>query len=185
VIRREDLKPEQRELLERGIIDISDKVEGSLLPYVKDAIGLCIMQAEPVPLIVRITSPGGECTTGFGTYDLIRTYPGKTTGVALGTCSSMATVILQACDVRQCGRYTHFLAHNPKFNPTGVTEKNLADPKWAERELASLKRDRERIERIFAERSGQSIAYIRRLLAPDRPIHAEEALEHKLIDEII
>lgn len=52
------------------------------------------------PMTFQLCTEGGDVEPGMAMYSAIKRFPGKTTGVVIGTCQSMGTVILQAAKMR-------------------------------------------------------------------------------------
>lgn len=109
----DSLSAVQADLLANArIIDLNGDVDRRMFDYVREAI--VRLKAEGCPdITVLITCPGGGCQMGLGIFDLLNNYPGKVTGEIFGFAKSMATIILQACDIRLAAEHSAILLHNP------------------------------------------------------------------------
>lgn len=63
------------------------------------------------PITILMINPGGEIASGLAIYDAIRACKSHITIKATGTCHSMATIILQAADVRLISANLEFMIH--------------------------------------------------------------------------
>jgi ATP-dependent Clp protease protease subunit len=176
-----DLTLLQQKLLDHNIIDLGGEVDQDMATYVRVAIAY-LVSADAPEICVKISSNGGDIPPGLNIYDELRLYPGRITGVVSLTADSMAAIILQACDHRQCMKHSTVTIHNmwrklpiDKIRNQSVLEKELADmEKW-----------QLRINMIYVERTKRTLRAIMRQSDKDKPMTAEEALKFHLIDEII
>jgi ATP-dependent Clp protease protease subunit len=129
-------------------------------------------------ITILMNNPGGCWDNGIGAYDLIKASPCKVTIKCMGHCMSMATVILQAADIRESYPNTEFMIHD---GYDGFNGRSRDLEKWAERS----KRLRETMYKIYAEKSGHDVAYWRRKCADDYIMTPQRAKEEGLIDKII
>lgn len=173
----------QQKLLERGIIDIaSDDLNGTSAVYVREALNTLLSRGAP-DVLVTITSDGGLVDVGLGIYDMIRLYPGVVTGKVVGYARSMAAVILQACDVRECARHASIRIHNIRRNSIKLNE--VCKPSALAKIRANMERDQSFINKILSDRTGQPLSVIRRTNLKEMDMSAKEALHFGLIDKIV
>lgn len=133
-------------------------------------------------ITINLTSEGGSGMAGFALYDFIRGLSAqghKIIIIAMGYCMSMAVTLLQAADERVATKHTTLLVHEASFDPGHGSTSEQED---------RIKRTKDLQESVFsvlAERSGTSIATIRRKSKKnDWSMSAEEALRVGLIDRI-
>jgi len=131
------------------------------------------------PILILMNNGGGSWDLGIGAYDIIRSSTCEITIRCAGHCMSMASVILQAADIRESYPNTEFMIHDGTAEDVPDRIRDLT--RWAERE----KRICESMYRIFAERSKHDVAFWRRKCADDYILTADEALELGLIDRIV
>ena len=172
----------QRRLLGRGIIELKGDIVPETAYYVRDAITLLVASGSP-DIEVWITSGGGDVDVGLDIYDMLRLYSGKVTGKVIGYARSMAVVILQACDQRQCARHARILIHH--IRQVEVSLDTMRDRKAMAGLIKESEQIQQRISRILANRTGRSIAEIRRACVREYDMFAQEAKKFGLIDRII
>ena len=63
------------------------------------------------PIVIMMNNPGGHVKSGFAIYDAIKACKNHITMICYGECSSMATVILQAADLRILAPHITFMIH--------------------------------------------------------------------------
>ncbi|MFA6466938.1 MAG: ATP-dependent Clp protease proteolytic subunit [Patescibacteria group bacterium] len=108
------LNQEELALLSRGIVDLHGNVTGDTFEYVRDC--LTSLAAKDYPdITVWITSDGGNIDAGLNIYDILRNYPGRVTGLVIGSARSIALVILQACNERQAHTNSTVFLHDPVY----------------------------------------------------------------------
>lgn len=133
---------------------------------------------------VLIMSGGGSWSDGMAMYQIVKqTKNVKTTGVAMGECSSMGSIILQAFDARLSVPDTTFLIHPGSADTDGEAfVRNFINKGKYEEDVL------ERMYEIYYERagekSGMSYKKFKEYFSVDRYLGTEEALELGLIDEI-
>ena len=172
----------QSKLLARKIIAIEDEVDAHMAGYVRESLLRLVSDGNP-PAIVIVSSHGGNVEFGMAIYDMIRAYPGDTTGVVVGYAKSMAAIILQACNRRVSLRHAKMLIHN--IVQRSVSLDVLRDQERREKLLRETERDQEIHYEILAGRTGKSVGEIRAQCQKDANMDPSEALVFNLIDEII
>jgi ATP-dependent Clp endopeptidase proteolytic subunit ClpP len=137
---------------------------------------------------IILNSPGGEVTHGLAIYDFLmelRARGHKITITVEGEAASMASVILQAADVRLIGPFSWIMIHEVASVEFG----KVAD---MEDQLQTTKRMQDQLVRILSERSLQSndgegltVEAIKATWhKKDIWMTAEEALAYHLVDAI-
>lgn len=132
---------------------------------------------------LSINSPGGNCIEGMAIYDRLRSLEGHTIKAeVIGECSSMASVVLMAASVRRMHQNARICIHKPRFAdfylPT-MTEDE------AKRAYEDLHDETQRLKKIYLDRTSFSEEDLDKLMSEDRYITAEEALQYRVITEII
>lgn len=104
---------------------------------------------------IELYSCGGDCTEGFAIYDALRASGKEISTTVVGTCASMATVLLLAAPIEKRKAYKHaqFLIHNPYF-PSGSVTEDLTIPEL-EKCRESLVNEKNKILDIYVERTGK------------------------------
>ena len=172
----------QRELFENKIISIKSDINADMAEYVHNCLlHLRVNDSPDIDVIFRCE--GGDVLPGFQIFDELRLYPGNTRGVVMGYSFSMTTIILQACTERIAARNALLLIHNTILS--GLSTKILRKPKLNAEAVKFGTITDERVQQILAERTGKSMAAIRRAMDREKSMSAEEAKKFGLIDKII
>lgn len=128
-------------------------------------------------LEVHINSDGGDAFEGTAIYNLLKNAPVKTIGIVDGHAFSAATFILAACDKRIMQTGTMLLVHNAWTIAVGNAD-----------ELRAVADDLDKLmesnRKLLLERCKLSEEELIALMAEDRMITPEEALEFGFIDQI-
>lgn len=174
----------RKKLIEKRIIPINGKVSQELFYSVEDIMSELLLIGSP-DIALIINSSGGDVLFGLNVFDLVRNYPGKTTGIVIGRAASMAVVILQACDRRICANHGEILIHHISRNTVSLDV--LDDPtgeKYRELRSDMIKRQ-QFINTILVDRTKKSLDEVKAECLKDKFMTAQEAKDFKLIDEIL
>jgi ATP-dependent Clp protease protease subunit len=126
-----------------------------------------------------IDSPGGDVDAGFAIFDMIRFVKPPVRILGMGLVASAAALVLIAVPKeRRFGLpNSHYLIHQPLSGIRGVATE-------IEIHARELEKTRERINRIIAEQTGQTIERIQKDTDRDYWMNADEALAYGLISRI-
>ena len=127
-----------------------------------------------------INSPGGSITAGMAIYDTMQYIRCDVSTICIGMAASMGAFLLAAGakGKRRALPNGEILIHQPLGGARGqATEVSI--------HAEQLIKTREKMNRILAERTGQSVEQIALDTERDHYMTAEEALKYGLIDEII
>lgn len=163
---------EQRILFLRGPLedDMCDKLVAQLLALDADS-------DEDITLYVN--SPGGIITGMFAIYDTIHLLRSKVNTRCIGLAASAAAFLLATpSGHRQATANSRIMIHQPLGGARG-TAKDI------EIQAKNILWMRQRINEIFAERTGKPVEQIQEDTDRDNWMTAEEALEYGLIDEVV
>jgi ATP-dependent Clp protease protease subunit len=127
-----------------------------------------------------INSPGGSVYAGLAIYDTMQFISPQVATLCTGSAASMGAFLLTAG--AQGKRYALPNARIMIHQPSGGSEGTAADIEIQAREVLFL---RERLNRIMAERSGQSMEQVRRDSDRDNFMSAEQARKYGLIDQVL
>ena len=126
-----------------------------------------------------INSPGGSVTAGLAILDTMNFIKCDVSTICLGECASMAAVLLSAGakGKRLCLPNSMVLIHQPSGGAQGQqTEIQIV--------ADFMLKTRERLNKILADNTGQSLDTIQRDTERDNYMTAEQALEYGLVDRI-
>jgi len=167
---------------ETPTIDIVGDVNADMFQSVRAAL-MCLRTRNNPDVDIVITSRGGDVEAGLDIYDLLRLYPGKKTATVFDKAASMAAIILQACDVRQCARHSSVLIHH--ISRGNVTLDVLRSKKKLESMISAMESRQKLQYKILSHRTGKTISVIRRACSKDQFMSAQEALDFGLVDSVV
>jgi ATP-dependent Clp protease, protease subunit len=127
-----------------------------------------------------INSPGGQVYSGLAIYDTMRMIPNKISTVAVGFTASFGTVLLAAGEKGQRYALPHATIH--MHQPMGGAQGQASDIEIHAREILRL---RSRLNEILAERTGQKLETIEHDTERDYFLHAQQAVEYGLVDQVL
>jgi len=132
------------------------------------------------PITMIVSSPGGHVESGDMIHDMVRFIKPKVRMVGSGWCASAGALIYVSADKeeRVCLPNTRFLLHEPRGGIGG----SASDIDIQAQEVIKM---RERLNRIFAEATGQSYEQIVKDTHRDYWMSAEEAKEYGVVSRII
>lgn len=127
-----------------------------------------------------INSPGGSVTAGMAIYDTMNYIKCDVSTVCMGMAASMGAFLLSsgAKGKRYCLPNAEVMIHQP----LGGAQGQATEIEIAAKHILFLK---EKLNRILAENSGQSIEKVEKDTDRDNFLTAEAALAYGLIDGII
>ena len=132
------------------------------------------------PITVIVSSPGGHVESGDMIHDMIKFIKPRVRVLGTGWVASAGALIYVAANLED--RYTlpntRFLLHEPRGGVRGsATEIEI--------QAREVLRMRERLNRIFAEATGQPLERIVKDTNRDYWMSAEEAKEYGVVGKII
>src|SRR5690606_8503062 len=142
---------------------------------------LALSAADPkAPITIYINSQGGHVEAGDTIHDLIRFVSPPVRMVGTGWVASAGALIYVAVprEQRFCLPNTRFLLHQPAGGMGG----SAADIAIEAKEIVKM---RERLNRIFARETGQTLARIEDDTTRNFWLSAEEAKTYGLVGSII
>lgn len=143
---------------------------------------LALMPNETENVRIKINSPGGNATEGFGMHDIIKTFAKEndvqvTTEIA-GLCASIATVIFLSGSVREISENSDFMIHNPWMLTGG-------DAAELRKRADELEKVEQRLAAFYAEITGRDEDEVRAEMAEETYLSSEEALEKGFATDVI
>lgn len=130
-----------------------------------------------------INSPGGSISAGMAIYDTMQYIKADVQTICIGTAASMGAFLLTAGTKgkRIALPNSEILIHQPLIGGSGLSGQATE----IEIHAKHLLKVKEKLNRILAERTGQSLEKIERDTDRDHYMSAEEAKEYGLIDQIL
>ncbi|HEY1900587.1 MAG TPA: ATP-dependent Clp endopeptidase proteolytic subunit ClpP [Steroidobacteraceae bacterium] len=127
-----------------------------------------------------INSPGGVVTAGLAIYDTMQFIKPDVCTICTGQAASMGAVLLAsgAKGKRHCLPHARVMIHQP----LGGVQGQASDMEIHVRETLGV---RDRLNRILAKHTGQSVERIKQDTDRDNFMSAVEAVEYGLIDKVL
>lgn len=127
-----------------------------------------------------INSPGGSVTSGFAIFDTMEYIRPDVTTLCFGQAASMGAFLLTAGKKgkRYCLPNARVMIHQP----WGGFQGQASDIEIHAREILEVK---SRLNKITAERTGQTIETVTKAMDRDNFMSAEESKDFGLIDEVV
>lgn len=132
---------------------------------------------------VELHSCGGSCIEGYAIYDALRASGKEISCTVVGTCASMATVILLAAPKERRAMYPNarLLIHNPHF----ASFEGMATIESLGNALNSLQNEKERMMAIYTERTGMTREVLEAQMATDDWFGSDKAIELGFVSYVI
>lgn len=139
---------------------------------------LAAQNADPITFV--ISSPGGHVESGDMIHDVVKFIGAPVKMLGTGWVASAGALIYCAVprEQRFCLPNTRFLLHEPRGGVGGMA----SDVEIQAREILRM---RERLNKIFADATGQPIDKIKRDIDRDYWMLAEEAKAYGLVGQIV
>ncbi|HET7321412.1 MAG TPA: ATP-dependent Clp protease proteolytic subunit [Longimicrobiaceae bacterium] len=171
--------PVRERLFKNRNIIISGEVNQRLAASVMAQL-LAMSNESDEPITLYINSQGGHVESGDTIHDVIRFVKPRVRIVGTGWVASAGALIFVSVPVedRYCLRHTRFLLHQPAGGVGGTA----ADIDIEAREIIRM---RERLNKIFAEQTGQPIERIEEDTRRNFWLSADEAVDYGLVGKII
>lgn len=132
---------------------------------------------------MRLNSPGGVVSEGWGIVDKLRMTGKKITATIEGQASSMASIILLAASERKAYKHATLLIHDafyPEYTLSGAYRKEDL-----EKLAQQLDEDNQRALDFMVERTGADRETLEAIMKEDKPMDMERAKELGFIHEIL
>ena len=127
-----------------------------------------------------INSPGGSVTAGMAIYDTMQFIKPDVSTLCTGMAASMGAFLLAAGAKGK--RYTLPNSRVMIHQPSGGAQGQATDIEIHARDILKT---RDQLNRILAERTGQTIEKIERDTERDYFMFADEAKEYGVVDQVI
>ncbi|MEM9670276.1 MAG: ATP-dependent Clp protease proteolytic subunit [Pseudomonadota bacterium] len=132
------------------------------------------------PVLLVLSSPGGHVESGDMIHDMIKFVQAPVKILGTGWVASAGALIYAAA--KKENRYslpnTRYLLHEPRGGVGG----QASDVEIQAKEIIKM---RERLNKIFAEATGQTLAKIKKDTDRDYWMTADEAVKYGLVDKIV
>jgi ATP-dependent Clp protease protease subunit len=167
-------------LLRDNIIFIGTPINDTIANLIIAQMLFCSAETPDRPIRLYINSPGGSITAGLAIYDTMQYVSTDVETMCMGQAFSMAAVLLAggAKGKRSALPNSRVLIHQPMGGAGGQASD-------VERHAAEILHHKDRLNKILAECTGQSIDRIAKDSDRDFFMSAEESVEYGVIDQIL
>ena len=167
-------------LLKDRIIMLGSQIDDNVANSIVSQLLFLQAQDSEKDIYLYINSPGGSVTAGFAIYDTIQHIKPDVQTICIGMAASMGSFLLAAGakGKRYALPNAEVMIHQPLGGAQGqATEIEIA--------ANHILKTREKLNRVFSERTGQSIEKIQQDTDRDNFLTAEEAKAYGLVDEVM
>ncbi len=167
-------------LLKERIVFISGPIDDVTASLVNAQLLFLEAENPQKDIAMYINSPGGIVSSGLAIYDTMQYIRPKVSTLCFGQAASMGSLLLTAgaSGMRFATPNARIMVHQP----SGGFQGQASDIEIQAKEILSL---RERLNRIYAKHTGQTMDKIEKSVDRDTFMTPEVAKEFGLIDAII
>ena len=167
-------------LLKERIIFLTGEVNDEVSSLVCAQLLFLESENPKKDIFLYINSPGGVVTSGMAMYDTMKYISCDVATLCIGQACSMGSFLLAGGTKGK--RYSlpnsRIMIHQPSGGARGMA----SDIEIQAREILEL---RKRLNKIYAENTGNKLAVIEKAMDRDNFMNPEEAKEFGLIDHIV
>ncbi len=167
-------------LLKERIVFISGPIDDVTASLVNAQLLFLEAENPQKDIAMYINSPGGIVSSGLAIYDTMQYIRPKVSTLCFGQAASMGSLLLTAgaTGMRFATPNARIMVHQP----SGGFQGQASDIEIQAKEILAL---RERLNRIYAKHTGQTMDKIEKSVDRDTFMTPEIAKEFGLIDDII
>lgn len=167
-------------LLKERIIFIVGPVEDQMANLVVAQLLFLESENPDKDIHLYINSPGGSVTAGLSIYDTMQFIKPEVSTMCLGQAASMGAFLLSGGTKGK--RLILPNARTMIHQPSGGAQGQASDIEIQAKEILFL---RERLNRLLADHTGQTLDVIERDTERDRFMSAEQSVDYGLVDQVI
>jgi len=167
-------------LLKERIIFLTGPVDDHVASLVTAQLLFLEAENPKKEISLYINSPGGIVTSGLAIYDTMQYIRPAISTLCIGQAASMGSLLL--CGGTSGMRYSLPHARIMIHQPSGGAQGQATDIEIHAREIIAL---RERLNKIYANHTGQKLTVIERSMERDKFMTGEEAKAFGIIDEVV
>lgn len=167
-------------LLKERIIFLVGQVEDHMANLVVAQLLFLESENPDKDIHLYINSPGGSVTAGLSIYDTMQFIKPDVSTMCIGQAASMGALLLTggAKGKRYALPHSRMMIHQP----SGGAQGQASDIHIQAQEILLI---REKLNRIMANHTGQTIEVIARDTDRDNFMSATQAVEYGLIDQVV
>ena len=167
-------------LLKERVIFIVGPIEDQMANLVVAQLLFLESENPDKDIHIYINSPGGSVTAGLSIYDTMQFIKPEVSTMCLGQAASMGAFLLSGGTKGK--RLILPNARTMIHQPSGGAQGQATDIEIQAKEILFL---RERLNRLLADHTGQSLDVIEQDTERDRFMSAEQSVEYGLVDQVI
>jgi ATP-dependent Clp protease protease subunit len=167
-------------LLKERVIFIVGQVEDHMANLVVAQMLFLESENPDKDIHLYINSPGGSVTAGMSIYDTMQFIKPNVSTMCIGQACSMGAFLLNAGapGKRFCLPNSRVMIHQPSGGAQGqATDIQI--------QASNIQETKDRLNRIMAKHSGQTIEQVAQDTERDNFMSAEEAMKYGLIDQVL
>ena len=167
-------------LLKERVVFVVGEVEDHMANLIVAQLLFLESENPEKDIALYINSPGGLVTAGLAIYDTMQFIKPDISTICVGQAASMGAVLLAggAKGKRYCLPHSRVMIHQP----LGGFQGQATDIEIHAREMLDT---RERLNRILAHHTGQSIDQIKIDTERDNFMSGEQAVSYGLVDAVL
>tara|TARA_R110000803_G_C11988039_1_gene321584 strand:- start:4457 stop:5095 length:639 start_codon:yes stop_codon:yes gene_type:complete len=167
-------------LLKERVIFLCGQVEDHMANLIVAQMLFLESESPDKDIYLYINSPGGSVTAGMAIYDTMKFIKPNVSTVCIGQAASMGAFLLSggAKGKRYCLPNARVMIHQP----LGGFQGQASDFEIHAKEILYIK---EKLNRLMAEHTGQSLKKVSGDTDRDNFLSAESAVEYGLVDAIL
>lgn len=167
-------------LLKERVVFVVGQVEDHMANLIVAQLLFLESENPDKDIHLYINSPGGSVTAGLAIYDTMKFIKPDVSTTCIGQAASMGAFLLSAGakGKRFCLPNARTMIHQP----SGGAQGQATDIDIQAKEILII---RERLNRLMAEHTGQSIEVIERDTERDRFMDAEQSKAYGLVDDVV
>ena len=167
-------------LLKDRIIILGEEINDTVASLVTAQLLFLEAEDPDKDISIYINSPGGSVTAGMAIYDTMNYIKPDVSTICMGMAASMGAFLLSsgAKGKRYALPNSEIMIHQPLGGFRGQASDVQIHAQW-------MQKTKEKLNRILAENTGQSLEQIERDTDRDNFMGAEEACAYGLIDKVI
>ena len=167
-------------LLKERIVFLSGAVEDSVSTVVTAQLLFLEAENPDKDIFLYINSPGGVVSSGLAIYDTMQYVRPDVSTLCIGQAASMGSLLLAAGAAGK--RYSLPNSRIMMHQPSAGFQGQATDIEIHAREIVDMKH---RLNKVYAEHTGQDIKEIEKALERDNFMSADQAKEFGIIDEVV
>ena len=167
-------------LLKERVVFVVGQVEDYMANLIVAQLLFLESEKPDKDIHLYINSPGGSVMAGLAIYDTMKFIKPDVSTTCIGQAASMGAFLLSAGakGKRFCLPNARTMIHQP----SGGAQGQATDIDIQAKEILII---RERLNRLMAEHTGQSIEVIERDTERDRFMDAEQSKAYGLVDDVV